>query len=154
MLTNEEQKEIAIELGKYQQKSAAGLEALKVVQKHRGWISDESLNDVAQMVGLTDNELDSVATSYNHIFRKPVGRHVIYLCDSVTCWIKGYENILEHLTGKLGISPGQTTADNRFTLLVSSCLGVCEKAPAMIIDNDLYVNLDCSKIDDILSKYT
>jgi NADH-quinone oxidoreductase subunit E len=153
MLTNEEQKEIAIELGKYQQKRAAGLEALKVVQKHRGWISDESLNDVAQMVGLTDNELESVATSYNHIFRKPVGRHVIFLCDSVTCWIKGYENILEHLTNKLGIALGQTSADGRFTLLVSSCLGVCEKAPAMIIDNDLYVSLDSSKIDEILNRY-
>jgi len=153
MLTNEEQKEITIELGKYQQKNAAGLEALKVVQKHRGWISDESLRDVAQMVGMTDNELDSVATSYNHIFRKPVGRHIIYLCDSVTCWIKGYEIIVEHLMSRLGVSLGQTTADNRFTLLVSSCLGVCEQAPAMIIDNDLYVNLNCSKIDDILSKY-
>jgi NADH-quinone oxidoreductase subunit E len=153
MLTNEEQKEIAIELGKYQRKNAAGLEALKVVQKHRGWISDELLSDVARMVEMTDDELESVATSYNHIFRKPVGRHIIYICDSVTCWIKGYENILEHLMSRLGIALGQTSADGRFTLLISSCLGVCEKAPAMIIDSDLYTELDSSKIDEILDKY-
>ena len=153
MFTEEEQKEIAVELGKYPQKSAAAVEALKVVQKHRGWISDECLSEVACLVEMTEDELDSVATSYNHIFRKPVGRHVIFICDGVTCWIKGYENILEHLTSRLGITPGQTTADGRFTLLPSSCLGVCEKAPVMIIDDDLYVELDSTKVDEILGKY-
>ena len=137
MFTEEEQKEIAVELGKYPVKSAAGLEVLKIVQKHRGWISDESLSEVAQLVEMTDDELDSVATSYNHIFRKPVGRHVIFICDGMACWIKGYENILEHLRNKLGITLGQTTEDRRFTLLPSSCLGVCEKAPVMIVDDDL-----------------
>jgi NADH-quinone oxidoreductase subunit E len=153
MFTQEEQKEIAIELGKYPVKSAAGLEVLKIVQKHRGWISEESMSEVAQLVEMTVDELDSIASSYNHIFRKPVGRHVIFICDGMACWIKKYENILEFFRNKLGITIGQTTEDNRFTLLPSSCLGVCEKAPVMIVDDDLWTNIDLSKVDEILSKY-
>jgi NADH-quinone oxidoreductase subunit E len=153
MFTEEEQKEIAVELAKYPHKDAAGLEILKVVQKHRGWISDECLGEVARLVEMTGDELDSVATSYNHIFRKPVGRHIIFVCDGMACWIKGYENILASLTGLLGVTLGQTTNDKRFTLLPSSCLGVCEKAPAMIIDEDLYTNIDLTKVDEILDRY-
>jgi NADH-quinone oxidoreductase subunit E len=155
MFSEEEQKEIDVELGKYpNHKDAAGLEILKVVQKHRGWICDESLSEVARLVEMTDDELDSVASSYNHIFRKPVGRHVIFICDGMACWIKGYEQILEHFTSRLGITLGQTTSDKRFTLLPSSCLGVCEQAPAMIIDDDLYTNIDLAKVGEILSQYT
>jgi NADH-quinone oxidoreductase subunit E len=153
MFTEEEQKEIAIELGKYPRKDAAGLEILKIVQKHRGWVSDESLGEVVRLVDMTDDELDSIATCYNHIFRKPVGRHVIFVCDGMACWIKGYDNIFEYLTGRLRITMGQTSADGRWTMLPSSCLGVCEKAPVMIVDDDLYVELDTVKIDEILSKY-
>jgi NADH-quinone oxidoreductase subunit E len=153
MFTEEEQKEIAVELGKYPVKSAAGLEVLKIMQKHRGWISDECLSEVSRLVDMTDDELDSVATSYNHIFRKPVGRHIIFVCDGMTCWIKKYENIVAYLRNRLGITLGQTTEDGRFTLLPSSCLGVCEKAPVMIVDDDLYMELDSAKVDEILNKY-
>jgi NADH-quinone oxidoreductase subunit E len=153
MFTEEEQKEIAVELGKYPRKDAAGLEILKIVQKHRGWVSDESLSEVARLIGQTSDELDSVATCYNHIFRKPVGRHVIFVCDGMACWIKGYESILEYLSRRLGITMGQTSADGKWTLLPSSCLGVCEKAPVMIVDDDLYVELDTAKIDEILNRY-
>ncbi|MGD0076990.1 MAG: NADH-quinone oxidoreductase subunit NuoE [Sedimentisphaerales bacterium] len=153
MFTEEEQKEITVELGKYPRKDAAGLEILKIVQKHRGWISDESLSEVARLIGQTSDEMDSVATCYNHIFRKPVGKHVIFVCDGMACWIKGYENILEYLSRRLGITMGQTSADGRWTLLPSSCLGVCEKAPVMIVDDDLYVELDTAKIDEILNRY-
>lgn len=153
MLTEREKKEIQQELSKYAQKRAAGPEALKIVQSHRGWISDENLSDVAKFLDMTDEELDSVATCYNLIFRKPVGRHVILICDSVTCWIMGYENLFSHLQQKLDITFGQTTSDGRFTLLPISCLGACDKAPAMMIDNTLYVELDTSKLDEIIEKY-
>lgn len=153
MLTEREKKEIQQELSKYAQKRAAGPEALKIVQSHRGWISDENLSDVARFLDMTDEELDSVATCYNLIFRKPVGRHVILICDSVTCWMMGYENLFSHLQQKLGIAFGQTTSDGRFTLLPISCLGACDKAPAMMIDETLYVDLDISKLDEIIEKY-
>jgi NADH-quinone oxidoreductase subunit E len=153
MLTEQEINEIQQELNKYEQKRAAGPEALKIVQRHRGWISDESLNDIARFLDMTDEELDSVATCYNLIFRQPVGRHVILICDSITCWIMGYENLLEYLQRRLGITLGQTTSDGCFTLLPVACLGACDKAPAMMIDDKLYVDLNISKLDEIITQY-
>jgi NADH-quinone oxidoreductase subunit E len=153
MLTDQERKEIDEELHKYQRKRAAAPEALKIVQKHRGWVSDESLQDVARHLGMTDDELDSVATCYNLIFRRPVGRHVILVCDSVTCWIMGYEPLLSHIERRLGIKLGQTTGDGRFTLLPSACLGACDKAPVMMVDEDLHVELNAAKIDEVLGRY-
>ncbi len=78
-------------------RKAAGIEALKIVQEHRRWVSDESLREVAAYMRMSPEELDSVATFYNMIFRRPVGRHVILVCDSISCWVMGYENILAAL---------------------------------------------------------
>jgi len=153
MLTEEERREIEAETKKYRQRRATGPEALKIVQRHRGWISSENLRDVARLLDMTDDELDSVGTCYNLIFRKPVGRHCILVCDTVSCWILGGERILDLLGRRLEIDPGQTTADGRFTLLPIACLGACDKGPAMMIDDDLHVNLDPEKIESILAQY-
>jgi NADH-quinone oxidoreductase subunit E len=123
------------------------------VQEHRRWVSDESLQDVAAFMEMSPAELDSVATFYNLIFRKPVGRHVILLCDSISCWVMGYENILTHLTERLGVKLGETTTDGRYTLLPNCCLGTCDCAPALMIDEDLYRNLTTDQLDEILEKY-
>src|SRR5687768_975132 len=98
-------------------------------------------------------EVDSVATFYNLIFRQPVGRHVILLCDSISCWVMGYEKIREQLMYKLGIQYGQTTPDGRFTLLPNVCLGTCDCAPALMVGNDLYQNVTTEQLDDILNQY-
>ena len=154
MLTAEEKKEIEAEFPRYEQKRAVCVEALKIVQLHRGWVSDEALIAVAEFLEMTPAELDGVATFYNLIFRKPVGKHIILVCDSVSCWIMGYERILQHLQDRLGIVLGETTADGLFTLLPIVCLGACDQAPAMMIDDQLYGNLDSAKIDEILSTYS
>lgn len=154
MLTDAERREIEQELGHYRDKRAACVEALKIVQRHRGWISDESLKDLAVLLDMTPDELDGVATFYNLIFRKPVGRHVILLCDSISCWMTGYERIREYLTSRLGIGFGQTTADGRFTLLPIVCIGACDHAPAMMIDDDLHGDLTPEKADAILGQYS
>ena len=153
MLTTEEKKEIdeAIHIVPYKQ--AACIEALKVVQNHRKWVSDESLKDIAAYMEMTTEELDSVATFYNLIFRKPVGRHVILVCDSISCWVMGYESLRDELTKLLGIKLGETTSDNRFTMLPNPCLGTCDCAPAMMIGNDLYRNISLDQLQDILKKY-
>ena len=104
-------------------------------------------------LGMSPTDLDSVATFYNLIFRKPVGRHVIMVCDSVSCWIMGHERIRKHLSERLGIEFGETTPDNRFTLLPIVCLGCCDHAPAMMVDGDLHSDLDPQKIDSGLEKY-
>jgi NADH-quinone oxidoreductase subunit E len=154
MLTAKEKKEIEAEFPRYEQKRAACVEALKIVQRHRGWVSDETLIDVAEFLELNPAELDAVATFYNLIFRKPVGKHIILVCNSVSCWIMGSERILEHLQDRLCIVLGETSADGVFTLLPIVCLGACDQAPAMMIDDQLYGNLDSSKIDEILSTYS
>jgi NADH-quinone oxidoreductase subunit E len=153
MLTEAEKKEIDAEARHYEYKRAACVDALKVVQRHRGWVSDESLRDVAEYLEMTQDELDNVATFYNLIFRKPVGKHVILVCDSVSCWIMGYERVRRRLTERLGIGFGETTADERFTLLPIVCLGTCDHAPAMMIDGDLCRDVDPEKLDTILAKY-
>jgi len=153
MLADEEKREINEELEKYDRKRAAASEALKIVQKYRGWISNESLDDIARYLDMTTEELDSVATCYNLIFRKPVGRHRIFICDSVSCWIMGYEQVLSHIQRRLGVELGQTTPDRRFTLLPIACLGACDKAPAMMVDDDLYIELSPTKVDEILDAY-
>jgi NADH-quinone oxidoreductase subunit E len=153
MLTAAEKQKIEAESTHYQDKGAVCIEALKIVQKHRGWISDEALCDLSDFLGRTSDELDSVATFYNLVFRKPVGRHVILICDSVSCWITGHKFLREHLQSRLGVALGGTTADGRFTLLPVVCLGACGRAPVMMIDSDLHQNLDPGKIDQILEKY-
>ena len=154
MLTAEEKKEIEAEFPRYEQKRAACVEALKIVQRYRGWVSDEALIEIAEFLEMTPAELDGVATFYNLIFRKPVGKHIILVCDSVSCWIMGYERILQHLQERLGVVLGETTADGVFTLLPIVCLGACDQAPAMMIDDELYGNLNPAKIDEILASYT
>ena len=153
MLTDEERQEISTVLGHYELKRAASIEALRVVQTHRGWVSDEALCDVAAELGMSPSELDAVATFYNLIFRRPVGRHVILVCDSVSCWIMGYDTIAEHLKKRLGIDFGETTPDGRFTLLPQVCLGACDQAPVMMIDEQLYGELDAGKVDEILDSF-
>lgn len=154
MLTAEEKIEIEKAISVVPVRKSACIEALKVVQHHRRWISDESLKDVAAYMQMSPEELDSVATFYNLLFRRPVGRHIILVCDSISCWVMGYDQIKDHLMNKLAIKYGETTADDRFTLLPNCCLGTCDKAPALMIDKDLYRNVTIAQLDEILEKYT
>ena len=153
MLSETERLEIESVIKEYRVRQAACIEALKIVQRHRGWVSDEDIKDISELLGMTPDELDSVATFYSLIFRKQAGRHVIFICDSVSCWVMGYETIIDFIKKKLDIGLGETSADGRFTLLPIACIGVCEQAPAMIIDNDVHGFLNEDKIDMILSGY-
>jgi NADH-quinone oxidoreductase subunit E len=153
MLTEEEKKEILGEIKHYPYPAVACVDALKIVQHHRGWVSDESVKDIADILMMSNEEVDGVATFYSRIYRKPVGRNVILVCDSVSCMIMGYESIYDHLSKKLGIRFGETTSDGRFTLLPISCLGDCDHAPAMMINEDHFNNLTVEKIDGLLANY-
>jgi len=154
MLTEEERREIEAELHQYAQKRAVCIDALKIIQRRRGWVSDESVRDLAEFLEMTPDELDSVATFYNLIFRRPVGRRVILICDSVSCWIMGYDRIRERLTARLGIELGETSPDGEFTMLPIACLGACDRAPTLMIDDELYQDLEPERLDPILESYT
>ena len=153
MLTDDMKQEIEKTIEVAGRRKAACIDALTVVQRQERWVSDDSVREIADFLEMTPAEVDSVATFYNHIFRKPVGRHVITICDSVSCWIMGYDNILVHLTKTLGVEVGGTTKDGKFTLLPIQCLGMCDHAPAMMIDEETYGDLTAEKIDKILAGY-
>ena len=153
MLTEQERERIKAEAAHYDSPQAACVEALKIVQERNRWVSDEHLKEIAALLDMSPEALDSVATFYNLIFRKPVGENVILLCDSVSCWILGYEDICGHLKTSLGVELGETTADGKFTLLPMACLGTCDRGPAMMVGDDLYRNLDNEKVDEILGRY-
>ena len=153
MLSDTERHEIEAEFANYPDRRSVCIDALKIVQQHRGWVCDEALDDVADLLGLSRAELEGVATFYNMIFRHPVGQHVILLCDSVSCWIMGYDKLRLHLCQRLDIAPGETSADGRFTLLPNVCLGACDHAPVMMVDDAHYQDLDVAKVDSILEHY-
>lgn len=154
MLSEKEIQEINTELAHCATKASASVEALNLVQRHRGWVSDENLKDVARILEMTPDELDAVATFYSFIFRKPVGRHVILVCDSISCWVMGYNPLLDIIMKSLGIGFGETTADKLFTLLPISCLGACDRAPAMMVGDDLYGPVAAEMMEEILGRYT
>jgi NADH-quinone oxidoreductase subunit E len=153
VLTAEDIKEIEQVYAHFPLRSAACIEGLKIIQKNHRWVSDEAIKELAGVLEMSAAAIDSVATYYNLIFRRPVGRHVILVCDSVSCWIMGYEKILDYLRTKLDINYGETTNDDRFTLLSVCCLGTCDHAPAIMIGNDLHRDLTTDKLDEILETY-
>ena len=138
----------------YAEKRAACVEALKLVQQAHRWVNDAHLRELAGLLDMSVEELDAVATFYNLIYRRAVGRHVILYCDSVSCWVMGYETVYARLQQQLGVRAGETTADGRFTLLPSVCLGCCDGAPAMMIDADLHTNVRDERLAELLEPYS
>lgn len=153
MLSDAEIQAVESIVKRYENPQGASIEALREIQRSRGWISDEALCDIARVLGLSPDELDGVATFYNLIFRRPVGRSVILLCDSVSCWIMGCEALRRKLESGLGVKLGDTTPDGRFTLLPTVCLGACDHAPAMMVGDNLFGELDPDRLDVILDWY-
>ena len=151
-LTDQERELIDREIVTLETPEAAGIEALKIVQSSRGWISDDSLLAIAQYLKIAVAALEGVATFYNLIYRQPVGQHVIHVCNSVSCHLLGYQQILMAVKAHLDIDYGQTTADGTFTLLSNACLGACDKAPVMMIGANYYESLSVAKVLTILRK--
>lgn len=120
------------------------------IQNHYGHMSDEAMNEAAELLGMTPLELEELATFYNFIFREPVGRYVIQLCDSAMCLINEYQTIRDHLCARLQVGMGETSADGLFTLLPACCIGYCDRAPAMLINRKVYGYLTKQRIDEIL----
>ncbi len=134
-------------------RESAAIEALQIVQQARGWVSDESLHATAQLLGMSDAALDSIATFYNLIYRQPVGRHVVMMCDSVSCFVMNADNVRRRVTAALGVKPGQTTPDGRFTVLPIVCLGACDRAPVIMVDDQLFGADQLNDLDAILARF-
>ncbi len=152
VLSDLELAEINAEIAHAPYPEAVAIDALKIVQSHRGWVSDDSLQAIARHLGMSSAELDGIATFYNLIYRRPVGEHVILLCNSVTCWMKGCDTLQEKVTQHLGIGLGQTTTDNHYTLLPVTCLGACDKAPVLMVGEELHENVTEASLEMLLDR--
>lgn len=150
VLTEEEIGAIEREIAHLPDRKSAAIDALKIVQAHRRWVSDSTLAGVAELLGMSVDELDGIATFYNLIFREPVGEKVILFCDSVSCWLMGGDRVCAALQEKLRIEPGQTTEDGQYTLLPVTCLGDCDHAPAMMVGDELHHDLTPENLDEHL----
>jgi len=122
------------------------------LQDHYGYMTDEAMEEAAGILGMTTLELEELATFYDHIYRSPVGRYVIHVCDSAVCWMEGHQRIIDYLCQRLQLAVGGTSPDGLFTLLPVCCIGYCDRAPAMMINRNVYGRLTREKIDGILDR--
>lgn len=137
-----------------ERKRAAVLAALTIVQEENGgWLTPELVDAVAKYLEMPPVAAMEVATFYSLFDHAPVGRHKIYVCTNISCWLRGADGIVEHLCKRLGIDVGQTTADGRFTLRRTECLAACGGAPMFMIDRNYYENLTPETVDEILEQF-
>jgi len=150
MIPDELKKKLLKEILEAETPEEKAVDVLYALQKVYGWITDEAMGEASELLGMTLTEIEELATFYNFLFREPVGKYVIHVCDSVVCWMNGYEGLLDHLKKRLGIEMGETTSDNLFTLLPVCCIGYCDRSPAMLINRRVQGNLTTEKIDTII----
>ena len=124
---------------------------LFVVQRERGWIDNPGVNFLAKFLDLEITDIWETATFYSMFNLRPVGRHHIQMCKTLSCKIMGEPAITDHICSKLGIHPGETTEDGKFTVTMVECLGSCGTAPMMQIGFDYYEDLTVEKVDKILA---
>jgi len=139
-------------LTRYPDGKAVILPALHLAQKEFGYVSDEAIVYIAGLVGTSPAEIEGVATFYTMYNRRPVGKYHVQICRNISCSLLGAEHLIEHVAGKLGVKPGGTTPDGKFTLSLAECLGSCGTAPVMQVNDDYYENLTEMSIDAILDR--
>ena len=150
MTASDVRKEIErqVELAEHPRELA--VDVMLALQKEYGYLDDDAIEEAATLLGMSPLEVEELATFYTFIFRQPVGKYVIHLCDSLICWMDGYISIRDYLSEKLGVGMGETTSDGLFTLLPVCCIGYCDRSPAMLINLKAYGPLTTEKIDIIL----
>ena len=126
---------------------------LKDLQGRFGYLPGEFLVEIARALGVSVSEVYGVATFYSFISTKPQGRNVIRICKSVPCFLKNSDMIIDSINKQLGINPGETTTDGKFSFELTNCIGACDKAPTMMINHDVHRDLTPEKISKILEEY-
>jgi NADH-quinone oxidoreductase subunit E len=152
MIPESLKKELIVKVASAVTPREAAVDLMKELQKHYGWLTDQAVDEAAEILGLSPVQVEELATFYEMIYRRPVGKRVILVCDSISCWSVGCDAILEHLRTRLGVEPGGTTADGMFTLIPCACLGNCGEGPTMMVGDTLYGRLTPGLVDEILER--
>ncbi len=134
----------------YPRKEGAILPALYIAQREFGLIDLEAMELVANVTESSPAKVYGVATFYTMFNKRPVGKYLVQVCTNISCALRGADQVFDYISGKLGIKEGETTADNRFTLMKVECLGACGNAPMMQINDEYYEDLTGEKVDKIL----
>ena len=150
MLSETTRQKIQALILKYPHRRSALIPSLQLAQVEVGYLAPDLVCEIAEIFHLTPVEVQEVATFYTMLYRKPPGRYVIQVCTNISCLLCNSEEILAHLQKRLGIKPGETTPDGRFTLLEVECLASCDTAPVAQINEDYHENLTVQRIDEIL----
>ncbi len=126
---------------------------LKEVQQKHGCASPELMTELAEALGVPVNDVYGVVSFYSFLSAKPLGRNVIKICKSLPCYIKNSQTIVDTVAREIGVKPGETTPDGRFSLQLVNCIGLCDGAPAMLVNDEPHVDLTPTKISGILKSY-
>lgn len=152
-MLSEQTRQSILELQKkYPEKRSALIPALHLAQAEAGYLPLEIQNEVAILFDLDPNDVNAVVTFYDMFFEKPVGKHLLHVCKNISCMLRGSDKVIDKLCSKLDIAPGETTADQQFTLIPSECLGACDRAPMMIVDDLVVGPIKEENIDQILKE--
>ncbi len=154
MLSDSTRQRIQALQAKYPQARSALIPSLQMAQAEAGYLSPEVVLEVSELFGLSPSEVNEVASFYTMLFKRPVGKYVIQVCTNISCLLCNSERIMSHLEERLGVRPGETTADGKFTLVEVECLASCGTAPVAQINESYHENLTPEKLDRILDSLT
>lgn len=152
MLPEEAREKIVAMIAEAEAPREKAIDVMLEYQEHFGWMSDEAMEEAAGLLGMSPLELQELASFYDFIYRSPVGKYVIRVCDSAMCWMEGHQRVIDYISARVHVPMGGTSADGLFTLLPVCCIGYCDRAPAMVINKRVYGRLTPEKIDRILDK--
>lgn len=153
MLPAELKNKLKSQIAGFDHKREAAIDVIMAIQDHYGYMSDDAVEAVAELLNMSTLEVDELTTFYTFIYREPVGKYVIHICDSLICCMEGEEKLVEHLCRKLGIGMGETTDDGLFTLLPVCCIGYCDRAPAILVNRKVHGPLTIEKLDGLIAKW-
>lgn len=139
-------------VARYPQAKAALLPVLWVVQREQGWVGLASEEWVAHRLGLTAAHVHGVVTFYTMFKQRPSGKYHVQVCTTLSCMLRGCDELVGHLSAKLGIRPGETTPDGKFSLVCVECLGSCDTAPMLQLNDDYHENLTAASVDHLLER--
>lgn len=137
---------------KYPVKRSALIPALHLAQSEKGYLPREIQDEVAELFGIDTNEVNAVVTFYDMFFEEPTGKHLIHVCKNVSCMLRGADNVMGQLCKRLNVSPGGVSPDGEFTVVASECLGACDRAPMMIVDDQVVGPVKVEDLDHIIDE--